>query len=140
MTLMFRPIPVAALLFAAVLATGCAEDETPTTPTDPPTEIAESFAETLTPNGGRTHIFTVQRAGDVVARIDALTPSDAVIGISLGPVSTQACSAAIARDNATANVSLSGTAATAGSFCLRVYDAGGSLTGPVEYSISVRHF
>ncbi|MNC89162.1 hypothetical protein D3C83_50640 [compost metagenome] len=76
----------------------------------------------------------------MVARIDSLTPGDATVGISLGPVSTQACSAAIARDNATANVSLSGTASTAGNFCLRVYDATGAIGGAVDYSITVRHF
>jgi len=140
---MFRPIPVSALLFAAFLSAltiGCAEDETPTTPTDPPTEVTEQFSGTLTPNGGHTHEFTIQRAGDVVARIDSLTPAEAVIGLSLGPLSVQACSAAVARDDATSNTSLAGTASTSGSFCLRVYDAGGTVTGPVEYSITVRHF
>ena len=137
---MFRPIPVSALLFAALLSAGCAEDELPTTPTDPPTEITEQFAGTLTANGGHTHTFAVQRAGDVTARIDSLVPSDAVVGISLGPVSVQACSAVITRDDATNNTSIAGTASSAGNFCLRVYDAAGSLTGPVDYSITVRHF
>lgn len=140
---MLRAIPVSALLFAVLLSSlsiGCAEDETPTTPTDPPTEITEQLSGTLTPNGGITHEFTIERAGDVAARVDSLTPSDAVIGISLGPLSVQACSAAVARDNATSGTSLVGTASTSGRFCLRIYDAGGTLTGPVEYEISVRHF
>lgn len=137
---MLRAIPVPALLLAALLAAGCADDDPPTAPTDPPTEITETFAGTLTRNGAHTHTFTVQRAGDVQARVDSLTPSEATIGISLGPVSVQACSAAIARDNATNNTTLVGTASVSGNFCLRVYDATGALEGPVDYSITVRHF
>jgi hypothetical protein len=137
---MLRTIPVSALLFAALLFPACAEDDPPTAPTDPPTEIAEQFAGTLSRNGGITHEFSVQRAGDVSARIDALTPSEAVVGISLGPLSVQACSAAVARDDATSNTTLAGTASTTGRFCLRVYDASGSLAAPVDYSITVRHF
>lgn len=140
---MLRAIPVSALLFVVLLSAlslGCAEDETPTTPTDPPTEVTEQFLGTLTPNGGQTYEFTVQRAGDVAARIDALTPSEAVVGLSLGPLSVQACSAAVSRDDATSGTSLVGTASTAGRFCVRIYDAGGTLTGPVEFEVTVRHF
>ena len=135
---MYRSLTVSALL-AAALVSGCAEDELPTTPTDPPTEITEAINGTLTPNGGRTHQFTVQRAGDVTARIDSLTP-EATIGMTLGPMSVQACSAAVAQDNATATTTLVGTAGSAGTFCLRVFDSQGSLTGPVDYAITLRHF
>src|SRR5687768_5544977 len=109
---MYRSIPVSALMLAAVLVAGCAEDDTPTAPTDPPVEITELFpaddpntpevdSGTLTRNGAATFTFIVQRAGDVTARIDSLEPADAVVGLSLGPASSQACTAAIARDNAT---------------------------------------
>jgi hypothetical protein len=145
---MYRLIPVSALLvmLAAVLIAGCAEDDTPTAPTDPPVAITDQFPApdqpplTLTPHGGVTHPFVVQRAGDVTVRIDVLEPAEAVIGISLGPLSAQACSAIIARDNATVGQSILGTATTTGSFCVRVYDAGGTLTAPVAYRISVQHF
>ena len=137
---MYRSITVSALMLAAALVTaGCAEDDLPTTPTDPPTEITESIAGTLTPNGGRTHTFAVQRAGDVTARVDSLTPA-ATIGISLGPMSVQACSARVSQDNASATTTLAGQASSAGTFCLRVYDSQGTLTGPVAYAITLRHF
>jgi hypothetical protein len=136
---MYRPITVSALMLAAALMSGCAEDDLPTTPTDPPTEISEAIAGTLTPNGGRTHTFTVQRAGDVSARIDSLTP-EATIGISLGPMSVQACSLSVAQDKATATTTIVGQASSAGNFCLRVFDSEGSLTGPVDYTITLRHF
>jgi hypothetical protein len=143
---MYRSMTASALLLAAVLFAGCAEDDAPTAPTDPPVAITEQFPApdqsplTLTPHGGVTHPFVVQRAGDVTVRIDALEPAEAVIGISLGPLSAQACSAVIARDNAMLGHSIVGTATATGSFCVRVYDAGGTLTGPVTYRITVQHF
>jgi hypothetical protein len=137
---MYRSITVSVLMLAAALVSaGCAEDDLPTTPTDPPTEITESIAGTLTPNGGRTHTFTVQRAGEVIARIDSLAP-EATIGISLGPMSVQACSARVSQDNAVAATTLAGQASSAGTFCVRVYDSQGSLSGPVDYAITLRHF
>jgi hypothetical protein len=148
---MYRPIPVSSRLYRnaltafpvvliAVLIAGCAEDDIPTAPTDPPVEIQVLLEGTLTPNGGRTHEFVVQRAGNVSATITALTPTEAVVGMSLGPLSVQACTASVARDNATNGVTLTGTATSTGAFCLRVFDAGGTLTGPVDYAITLRHF
>ena len=142
---MYRSIPVSALILAAVLVAGCAEDDTPTAPTDPPVEITETFPAgddpgTLARNGAATFTFIVQRAGDVTARIDSLEPAEAVVGLSLGPASSQACTAAIARDNATLSTQITGTASTTGAFCVRIYDASGTLSGPVTYRLSVRHF
>ena len=136
---MYRPITVSALMLAAALVVGCAEDDLPTTPTDPPTAITQSITGTLTPNGGVTHTFTVERAGDVSARIDSLSP-EATIGISLGPMSVQACSLSVAQDSAVATTTIAGTASSAGSFCLRVFDSAGRLTSPVDYAITLRHF
>jgi hypothetical protein len=138
--LMYRPIPLLALILAAGLAAGCGDDDNPTAPTPiAPNPIFDTFEGTLTPNGGVTNTFVVQRAGEVSALI-ALTPAEAVVGLSLGPMSTQACSAAIARDNAMNATSILGAASTAGNFCVRVYDAGGTLTGPVAFTITVQHF
>jgi hypothetical protein len=131
-----------ALVVTAGLFTAACDSDDPTGPTEPPpAEITESFPGTLTPNGGRTHEFVIQRQGQVSAQITSLTPSEAVVGISLGPLSAQACSATpgVARDNATNGTTIVGTA-TVGNFCLRVYDAGGTLTGPVDYEVTVRHF
>jgi hypothetical protein len=136
---MSRLTRVFALILVAALPAACGDDP-PTGPTpDPPTEIIEPFSGTLTPNGGITHTFVVQRAGAATVRVVALTPADAVIGLSMGPLSGQACSQTIARDDANSSTVLTGNA-SAGNFCVRVYDAAGSLTGPVNYELTVTHF
>ena len=133
------------LTFAMILAlaaalTGACGDDDPVTPTEPsPTEITEVFSGTLTPNGGFTHTFEVQRAGAATVRISGLEPSDAVIGLSMGPFSGQACVQQLARDNAVSGTSIAGSASS-GAFCVRVFDAGGTLTGPVDYELTVTHF
>jgi hypothetical protein len=137
--LMYRPIPLLALILASGLAAGCGDDN-PTAPTpEAPTPISENFEGSVSPNGGVTHTFVVQRVGEVSASL-TLAPAEAVVGLSLGPMSAQACSAAIARDNATNATSILGTASTPGNFCVRVYDAGGTLTGTVNYTITLQHF
>jgi hypothetical protein len=135
---MARLTSVLALLLASGIVTACGSDD-PVGPSEPPpTEITEVFPGTLTVNGGATHGFTEQRAGTVTARVTGLEPSDAVIGLSLGPLSGQACSQSVANDAATSQTALTGTA-SAGSFCVRVFDSG-SLSGPVEYELTVTHF
>ena len=140
---MFRTTSFLALVLAgSLLAAGCGDDDPAPGPTDPgPTQITESFSGTLNVNGGVTHSFVVQRAGAATATISSLTPSDAVVGLSLGPLSAQACSATagVSRDNATSGTSITG-AASAGNFCVRIFDAAGSLPGPVAYELTVTHF
>src|SRR5688500_13995696 len=114
---MLRTNLLLALVAAAGLLAGACDSDDPTGPTEPPpAEIVETFSGTLTPNGGVTHNFTVERQGQVSAQITSLTPSEAVIGVSLGPLSAQACSASVSRDSATNGTAITGTA-TVGSFC-----------------------
>jgi hypothetical protein len=129
-------------VFALVLAvsvSACGDDPAPIDPGPTPVEVTEPFAGTLTVNGGHTHPFTVQQSGTVTVRVSALTPSDAVIGLSIGPLSAQgACTQSVANDAASSNTVLLGNASS-GSFCARVFDSG-RLTGPVDYEITVSHF
>ena len=131
---------LALILSAGILVGGCGDDDdTPNAPSDPPTEITETFSGMLTRNGAVTHPFTVQRAGAVTARITALEPSDAVVGLSIGPLSGQGCSQSVANDNATSGTAVIGNASV-GSFCVRVFDAAGTLPAPVDYTVTVTHF
>ena len=130
----------AMMLALAAALTGACGDDDPATPTEPsPTEITEVFSGTLTVNGAVTHTFEVQRAGTATVRITSLDPSAAVIGLSMGPFTGQACVQQLARDNATSGASIAGSASS-GAFCVRVYDAGDTLTGPVSYELTVTHF
>ena len=128
-----------AFMLCATLAAGCGDDDTPTGPSDPPVAVTETFSGTLTLNGGTTHRFDVQRAGEASAQLTALVPADAVVGLSIGPLSGQGCTAAVANDAATSGSRIIGNASV-GSFCVRIFDSGGRLTAPVDYTVTVTHF
>ena len=134
------PYALALVLSTALMGAACGDDDPPTAPTaDAPAEITETFSGTLTRNGGDTYQFNVERAGNVSAQITGLTPTDAVVGLSLGPVSVQGCSAGIANDAATNGTRIIGNA-SAGPFCVRVFDSRGDLPAPVDYTLTVVHF
>jgi hypothetical protein len=88
-----------------------------------------------------THPFGAQRGGQVSARITALAPDETVkIGLSIGTWNGATCQLLITNDSATLNSTAVGTAQQTGNFCARVYDAAGTLTAAIEYTIEVRHF
>ena len=117
-----RALWVPVLVLAAVTTSACGDDQ-PTNPTNPttPTAVTETFEGTVTVNGAITHPFVVQTAGTVVARIAALEPADAVIGLSIGTWNGVTCQIVLANDNA------------------RVYDVG-KLSQATSYQITVTHF
>jgi hypothetical protein len=140
-------LPVFVLL--AAFAASCGDNDFDNAPSDPgtspPPTISETFPPepgTLTPNGGVTHPFVVQRVGEVTATLTTLTPEGTVVGLGLGTWNGSVCSFAqgIARDAATQGQTLVGNATATANYCVRVYDAAGSLTGPVQYQVTVTHF
>jgi hypothetical protein len=133
-----------ALLLSALLAAGCDDDSnlvgSPINPTPEPT--TETFSGTIGRNGGATHTFVTNSFGAVQVILVALAwDSDAVpaIGMSLGTWNGTSCAAVISQDRALLNASILGTANTAGTYCVRAYDAAGALDRPVDYSIQVNH-
>ncbi len=135
-----RSTVLTSLAFAAALtATACGDDDPlPSDPT-PPTSITETFSESLNPNGGRTHEFAVDRAGDVVATLTGLTPDTETIGLGIGTWNGVTCNIIIANDKAALNASVIGSATGTGMLCVRLYDVG-TLTAPVDYTVTVQHF
>ena len=130
---MVRLFPTILTLAATLVLAGCGDDSSSNTPTGPtPVAVTETFSGTLNPNGGITHSFVVQQAGNVTAVLTT-------IGLSLGTWNGQACQIILANDNAVQGNSVIGTATTLGNFCARVYDVG-KLTGLTDYEISVTHF
>jgi hypothetical protein len=138
---MLRSSTFRALLLLAPLAAGCGSDDLPDTPTAPtPVAITEPFNGDLNPNGGRTHPFVVQQAGQVSARLTALAPDDTLtVGLSLGTWNGQVCQIILANDAAVLNVTVTGSAQQTGQFCVRVYDVG-RLTASITYQIDVTHY
>ena len=88
----------------------------------------------------RTHSFDTTSSGQITVTVAELTPnSEAEIGVSLGTWNGATCQIVIARDRATQTAQVVGTAGAAGSYCVRVYDAG-ELRASTDYKLSVVHF
>ena len=133
-------IRLLALVLLLVAAAACGDDEpaAPTQPT-PLADVTEEFTGTLTVNGGRTHPFTTAGSGNITVTVAELTPnSEAEIGVSLGTWNQATCQIVIARDRATTTAVVIGTAGSAGSYCVRVYDAG-ALSATTDYKLTVVH-
>ena len=137
---MVRLFPTILTLAATLVLAGCGDDSTTNTPTGPtPVAVTETFSGTLNPNGGITHSFVVQQAGNVTATLTRVTPEGRTIGLSLGTWNGQACQIILANDNAVQGNTVVGSATSTGSFCARVYDVG-KLTGLTDYELSVTHY
>jgi hypothetical protein len=137
-----RSTVLASLALAAALTTAACGDDGPDPPSNPttPVVVTETFPGVLNPNGGRTHQFNADRAGDVIASLTSLAPNpDVVIGLGIGTWNGVSCSIIIANDNAKLNVGIIGSATGTGAFCVRVYDVG-NLTGLVDYAVTVQHY
>jgi hypothetical protein len=70
-----------------------------------------------------------------------LQPVDTVtIGFSIGTTIGTICQATLANDAATKGFSFTATAATAGTYCVRMYDVGNvTADTPVNYTVTVVH-
>ena len=125
-----------------MLGTAACGSNNPTTNPDttPPPTVTETNSDTLTVNGAKTQPFTVSRAGSATATVIALDPDPAVVfGLSLGTWNGSTCTLIVTNDNAALNVTVTGTAQSAGTFCARVYDVG-KLTAPTNYTLQITHF
>jgi hypothetical protein len=144
--LTFRRLPSLTLLLAAITLTAAAcGDDSPSGPSAPaPVQITEMVPEapgTLTRNGGITHIFPVQQAGSISVALSTLAPdSTATVGLGLGSWNGTSCAQTIVKDDATQGTTILGEATATGNYCVRIYDAAGTLSGAVEYQLTISHF
>lgn len=134
------------LALAALIAlthVACSESLT-TTPSDPTTTttVTETFTGTISRNGATTHTFTTSSSGTITAILVRLSPESVTsIGVSLGTWNGQSCflPPGTARDNTIVGSSIVGTATSTGTFCVRAYDASGSIPVSATYEIQVSH-
>jgi hypothetical protein len=127
-------------LLAAALASACGSSSTPSTPTTPPTQINDTFANTLTVNGGVTFAFVVQQTGQITATLQSLAPDSApTVGMQIGTWDGTSCAVGIVNDSTVVNTTIIGSANGTGNFCVRVYDVG-KLTAPTDFSVLIQHF
>ena len=135
--LISRFVPLIALLLV-VSGCGSNSDNVIVAPT-PPT-LTDTFTGTLTPNGGTTFAFNVTGSGDMRAQLTTLGPdSTKPVGLALGTWNGSICQLILAHDNAIQGSVVDGRASTVGSFCVRIYDAAGTVVDPQTYVIDVFH-
>ena len=147
----FAPIGLAALLLLA--AAGCGSATAPS-----PTLQTETFSGTLQPLGSDFKTVTVgftQAVTDLSVSVDSLkkvSDGSAVtgitIGVGFGSVSGSACSLQVQTPTATLGQELfAPNGASSGTYCVQIFDCptgstgcSSTLTEPVTYSMTVRHY
>ena len=136
-----RVIPLVVL---TLIVTGCSNGNTDTTTTPPstPETVTDTFSGVLTLNGAVSHPFTVTGVGVISALLTTLSP-DATrpVGLSIGTWSGSLCTVSngLFNDQAIQGSQIVGTSSTAGNFCVRIYDASGSVVQAETYAIEVSH-
>jgi len=135
-----RPLCASALLAGALGAAACGEPGANLNPILPtPTQQTETFAGTLTINGGVTFQFTSNR-GTVTATLATVAPDSAVVvGMSLGTWNGITCAATLPNDQAVQGTTIYGTVNTTGVLCVRLYDVG-KLPDSLEFEVKVIHY
>jgi hypothetical protein len=135
---MKRILPL--ILGLGLLAPACTDPVAPPAPSPVEPTITETFSDTLLQLGSNTHAFTVRQVGGLKVSISDITP-DAAVTFAIGTQSPLlGCSPITQKQrDPGAAAQLSGTATTAGQFCVMVFDAGAVLTEPVTYTITVLH-
>jgi hypothetical protein len=111
----------------------------PFNPTPPAPETL-TFDGTLAPNGAQTFPFPANYSGTVTATLTSFGPdSSLAVGLALGTWSGSVCSLVVTNDAATQGTVVTATSSSAGSLCVRIYDAGGTLTETLPFTITVVH-
>ena len=132
------------LVALAVVAAGCGNsDSSGDTSTAPaPITFTDSFTGILTLNGATTHPFTVTATGSITAQLTSLKPDSArPVGLSLGTWNGSICQVGpgLFNDKSIQGSVVIGETQTVGDFCVRIYDAAGTVVDPETYVIDVAH-
>ena len=135
--LISRLVPIVA---ASLIMAGCGNSSNEGTVVTPPPTLNDNFSGTLTLNGATTFSFSVTGLGNITAQLTTLSPdSTRPVGVSLGTYNGSICQIILSNDNSVQGSQVVGTASTIGSFCVRIYDAAGTVVDPQKYTIDVFH-
>jgi len=125
-------------LSLAAMGAGCGDDLTDFE-TAPSITVTETFASTLNPGGGTTHVFVVSGKGTIQATLTALGDDNTrIVGLALGNWNNNACQLSVANDNAFVSQALVATVSAAGNICVRIYDSKG-VPDATSYTLEVVH-
>jgi hypothetical protein len=132
---LFAPCLVSAALAMACGGVGDLPADGPTV-----TPTTENFTETIQKNGAATVVFSEGIPGTISATITTLSPqTDISLSFSIGTWDGATCSVGVSNDAAIVNTTLTGDAA-AGSFCARVSDTSGKVTGSENVGLTIVHY
>ncbi|MCC7273474.1 MAG: hypothetical protein IT561_12465 [Alphaproteobacteria bacterium] len=129
---------VFAAVLASLLAASCSDPVAPASPTPVAPTTTERFSGRLDVGGSNVHAFTVSQVGRVQVTL-AGPPAGVRVALAIGTPLGAACQPA-SRVEAESSQSpqLSGTATTAGVYCVSV-TATGSVTEAVVYTVAIAH-
>ena len=125
----------------SLLVTGCGDDPiTTVAPAPTPGTLTFTYSGILTKNGAFTHPFTVTGIGGISAQLVSLAPDSIVpVGMGIGTWNGSSCLIVLANDASIQGSVVIGAASTAGEFCVRIYDAAGTVSEPQTYTVEVTH-
>ena len=134
------------VIVAVVGVTACSDSSSSSTTTATSTLTTQTFSGSIGQNGTAIHPFTVISGGySVLAGYTSLAPASVTalgLGIGTWDSSASSCSLNLSQNDAAhgGSTALSGTA-SAGNYCLRVYDGGNIGEGvTVSYTVQVQHY
>jgi hypothetical protein len=138
------PCRLVVLVALAIAAGGCggSSDTTATTPAPATTSVIDTFTGTLTLHGAATYSFTVVAVGTINVQLTSLLPDSAMpVGLSIGTWNGSICTVppGTFNDQSIQGSVVVGQTQTVGDFCVRIYDAAGTVTTPETYVIEVSH-
>jgi len=124
-------------LVIALLAAGCGDGKTSTTPSNTSTPTSENWSSVVAPGGQSSRSFTVNSSGTIAV---TLTAAGATLGLGVGlpRVTGGGCRLGVSVNTAAGSSPQISTAADAGQYCVQVYDLG-TLRDPVEFAMKIDH-
>ena len=145
---MFQPTlrALSFLAFLAVVAAGCGDDPTPTTPTTT-SELrgTETFGATLNPGQSQFYSFTTISPGTTDITLVSLRPAgnasatlSPVVGLGLGTPQATDCALSSATTTVPGLKTQVSVATNISTYCVKIADIG-NLSGAVDYTIRVVH-
>ncbi len=136
-----NPRPLSAVMLSLVLIGGCGDSSTPTSPTPTATSpVTITWTTLIGPQGTVSRSLALPSAGTIKLTLTSTSPSDVVLGLSVGiPRATAAgCYPARTVQTTAGNTPQIEIGAGSGAYCVQVHDLG-TLTNPISFSITIEH-
>jgi hypothetical protein len=121
----------------ALLAAGCGDDKTPTTPSNTSSPMSETWSSVVAPGGQSSRSFTVNSSGTITV---TLTAAGTTLGLGVGLPRTTGggCRLGVTVNASAGTTPQISTNADAGQYCVEVYDLG-TITDPVGFALKIDH-